>query len=78
MRLNNKSSKIIYSETFISFISYLMKIIYLRANRNAKHVLEHDWSNKFEADRADNRAWSRKNGDVDIMYYAGAARYQEK
>ena len=55
-----------------------MKIIYLRANRNAKHVLEHDWSNKFEADRADNRAWSRKNGDVDIMYYAGAARYQEK
>lgn len=49
----------------------------IKANRNAKHVLEHDWSNKFEADRADNRAWSRKNGDVDIMYYAGAARYQE-
>ncbi len=49
----------------------------IKANRNAKHVLEQDWSNKFEADRADNRAWSRKNGDVDIMYYAGAARYQE-
>ena len=40
-------------------------------------MLEHDWSNKFEAVRADNKAHSRKNGDVDIMYYAGAARYQE-
>lgn len=49
----------------------------IKSNRNAKHALEHDWSNKFEAWRADNRAWSRKNTDVDIMYYAGAARYQE-
>jgi tektin-4 len=49
----------------------------IKANRNAKHQLEHDWSNKFEADRADNKAWSRKNTDVDIMFYPGAARYQE-
>ena len=48
-----------------------------RANRNAKHNLEHDWSNKFEAARADAKAWSRKNTDVDIMYYPGSARYQE-
>ena len=48
-----------------------------RANRNAKHQLEHDWSNKFEAKRADDKAWSRKNTDVDIMFYPGAARYQE-
>jgi hypothetical protein len=48
-----------------------------RQNRNAKHNLEHDWSNKFEAARADGKALSRKNGDVDIMYYPGAARYQE-
>ena len=50
----------------------------IKANRNAKHNLEHDWSNKFEAARADNLAWSRKNTDVDIMYYPGAARYQEQ
>lgn len=49
----------------------------IKANRNAKHALEHDWSHKFEAWRADNRALSRKNTDVDIMYYAGSARYQE-
>jgi hypothetical protein len=48
-----------------------------RANRNAKHQLEHDWSNKFEAKRADDKAHSRKNTDVDIMFYPGAARYQE-
>lgn len=50
----------------------------IKANRNAKHNLEMDWSNKFEAQRADNKAWSRKNTDVDIMYYPGAARYQEE
>jgi len=53
-------------------------MINYRANRNAKHNLEHDWSNKFEAARADNKAWSRKNTDVDIMYYPGVARYQEQ
>jgi len=57
--------------TFLNFI------LEFRANRNAKHALEHDWSHKFEAWRADNRALSRKNTDVDIMYYAGSARYQE-
>ncbi|CAF0760127.1 unnamed protein product [Brachionus calyciflorus] len=49
----------------------------IKANRSAKHNLEHDWSNKFETDRADSKALSRKNTDVDIMYYPGAARYQE-
>jgi tektin-4 len=49
----------------------------IKANRNAKHNLEHDWSNKFEASRADTKAWSRKNTDCDIMYYPGSARYQE-
>lgn len=52
-------------------------IIFLRANRNAKHNLEHDWSNKFEASRADGKALGRKNTDCDIMYYPGSARYQE-
>ena len=49
----------------------------IKANRHAKHLLEHDWSNKFEAARADGKALSRKNTDVDIMYYPGSARYQE-
>ena len=62
----------------IFFYSVVVIFCFDRANRNAKHVLKHDWSNKFEAARADNKAWSRKNGDVDIMYHAGAARYQEK
>jgi hypothetical protein len=62
---------VIEVNTFLNFI------LEFRANRNAKHALEHDWSHKFEAWRADNRALSRKNTDVDIMYYAGSARYQE-
>jgi hypothetical protein len=74
MKLRHKLSKRV--KFFFLFFS---KFWFLnRSNRNAKHRLEHDWSNKFEADRADSKALSRKNTDCDIMYYPGSARYQEK
>jgi len=50
----------------------------IRANQNAKQTLEFDWNNKWEASIADAKATNRRNQDVDIMFYPGAARHYDK
>lgn len=46
-------------------------------NREAKQLLEMDWSNKFEAQRLDTFAGTRKNGDTNKQLFAGAAKFDE-
>ena len=48
-----------------------------RRNRDAKQVLEMDWSDKKEADELDTKAVNLRNEHTNKQFHPGAARFQE-
>lgn len=47
------------------------------SNKESKHQLEMDWSDKFSAHHLDSRSVQLKNTRGNSMYKSGAATFQE-
>jgi len=49
----------------------------VESSRVAKHRLEHDWSDKVDAYRIDDKCGRLNNESTDIQYYADSAKFEE-
>jgi len=50
---------------------------FIRRNRDRKHELEMDWSDKLEAKEIDSFCTGLKNGHTNKQFFAGSAKFQE-